>query len=1238
MKNIVWFKDLTIKEVPKVGGKNASLGEMYSQLTKKGINIPNGFALTTNIYWSFIKTNKIDKKLKEIFKEFNPDNLDSLLEVGRLSRDTILKGKFSDDLKKEIISAYFELSKKYGQKMTDVAVRSSGVAEDSPKDSFAGQFETYLNICGKEELLLAIKKCFASAFNDRVIAYRQKKGIPHLKFALSVGVQKMVRSDLASSGIMFTLDTETGFPDVVLINSIWGVGEMIVKGNVTPDEFYVFKPTLKKGFRSIIVKDLGTKTKKYIYSSKSGGLKEINVNNVDQLKFSLTDEEILTLARWGCIIEDHYSTKLGKWMPQDIEWAKDGKTKELFIVQSRPETVHASKEIKFYEEYKLQTEKKPILTGIAVGNKIGQGKVRVISDVSKIGQFQKGEVLVTKMTDPDWVTTFPFASAIITNEGGKTCFSGDTKILTDKKLLSIKEIIERFQKEEIKILSLNEKTLKLEWKKVVDGFQRKAPSIQIEVSQTGRMRNNILKVTPDHKFLTFSNRKLVSEEIQDIIRTKKGILSILKIPSQASLDFSPQLGYLLGAISTDGHVVYKKYNKKFSSQIFFIQKPTGLKKEFIEKVKKYFQKEYSYSLHALIKPPSGGVIRGKKIKGTGAIALKCYKKEIVRDFLEKQRNLSNILLKANEEFIFNFLAGVIDGDGTYNQKANRINIFCSKNELLEAIIIACLRVGVSFQLVENRTIYNIQIVDKIEEIFKYTSRVKGEYERVKFGTRFFVAKQLLEDVIEKVNYKGRIAPYVKNNLLIDAEKIRDYVIPLIKGQPENHNLTKIINSPLKMLRVNLKSSLESKNVYNIEVEDNHNYVVFTNRYTPVVVLNCHAAIVSRELGVPCIVGTEIATKILKTGQPVTVDCSQGQQGRIFSGKISYDIKKYNLKTIPDLKTKIMVNIGAPEIAFKSSFLPNDGVGLAREEFIIAEKIKVHPLALYYYKELKNLNSKFQTSNKFQISSFKIQKIIKRIEEITIEHQDKKEFFIKELAEGIAKIAAAFYPKEVIVRFSDFKTNEYRNLIGGELFEPEEENPMLGWRGASRYYDKQFRPAFEMECQAIKRVREVFGLKNISVMVPFCRTPEEGARVLEIIKQQGLGYSLAEKKSEKDLKIYVMCEIPSNVILADKFLDIFDGMSIGSNDLAQLVLGMDRDNAKIAPISDERNEAVKEMIKKTIELCKKRKKYCGICGQAPSDYPEFAEFLVKNNIESISLNPDTVLKTILMLSKKRNIKP
>lgn len=788
-KHILWFRDIGIKDVPLVGGKNASLGEMFSRLAPAGIAVPNGFALTAAAFWYYLKKNRIDKEIKRSFGKFNPKSLASLKITSARVRRLVLAAEFPADLKGEILKNYQKLSREYGKENLIVAVRSSATAEDLPKASFAGQHETYLNVLGGEQLLSSIKKCFASLYLERAIAYREEKGFNHLKIALSVGIQKLTKSDSASSGVMFTLDTETGFPNVVLINSIWGMGEMLVKGKITPDQFYVFKPALTQGYKSIILKSLGRKDKKYVFS-RQGGLKEIAVPESQKLKFSLTDEEILTLARWACLIEKHYQ------MPQDIEWAKDEETGQLFIVQSRPETVYAPQTIKTYEDYQIKTAKKPILAGIAVGNKFAAGRARVIPDISRISEFQKGEVLVAKMTDPDWMPIMSQAAAIITDEGGKTA---------------------------------------------------------------------------------------------------------------------------------------------------------------------------------------------------------------------------------------------------------------------------------------------------------------------------------------------------------------------------------------------------------------------------------HAAIVSRELGLPCVVGTKLATKILKTGQLVTVDCTQGAEGRIYSGAMTFKRQAYSLVKIPKLPVKIMVNLAVPEMAFKTSFLPNDGVGLVREEFIIAEKIKAHPLALYYFNQLKDKNLK------------------KKIEKITVKYRDKKEYFEGELAEGVAQIAAAFYPKEVIVRFSDFKTNEYRNLLGGELYEKEESNPMLGLRGASRYLDKDFQPAFLMECRALKKVREEFGLTNISLMVPFCRTPEEGRGVVKLMEKFGL------KKGKNGLKVYVMCEIPSNVILADEFLEIFDGMSIGSNDLTQLVLGVDRDNAKIAYIGNESSEAVKEMISRVIRACRQKKKYCGICGDAPSTVEGFAEFLISQKIPSMSLSADIVIKTIFKLAKKYSIR-
>lgn len=783
----MWFDQVTKKDIPLVGGKNGSLGEMYSILSPRGVKVPNGYIFTADAYWYYLQYNGIDRKLGELFGKLNHKDLRSLKNTSLKARNLILQGKFPPDLKAQILTNYGHLSNAYHVKNVDVAVRSSATAEDLADASFAGQHETYLNIDTPAELLSAIKKCMSSLFLERAIVYREEKGFEHMKVALSVGIMKMIRSDMASAGIMFTLDTETGFRNVVLINSIYGIGEMIVKGRITSDQFYVFKPALKEGKKPIIVRNLGRKDKKYVYAA-SQGLREVRVPEAAQLQYSLTDDEIVRLANWAVQIEEHYGA------PQDIEWAKDGKDGDLYIVQARPETVHSNDYGRIYEEYDIKTADRPILTGIAVGNKIGEGPVRVIPGVNRIGEFKKGEVLVTTMTDPDWVPIMRIASAIVTDEGSKTC---------------------------------------------------------------------------------------------------------------------------------------------------------------------------------------------------------------------------------------------------------------------------------------------------------------------------------------------------------------------------------------------------------------------------------HAAIISRELGIPCIVGSKTATRMLKTGQVVSVDCTQGLNGRIFSGRIDYEVKKYDLEKLPKLPTKIMLNVGTPENAFKASFLPNDGVGLARVEFIFADKVKIHPLALYHFDKIKD------------------PKLKSKINEITRGYADKKEFFVAKLAEGVAQIGAAFWPKPVIVRFSDFKTNEYKSLIGGDAYEPAESNPMIGWRGASRYYDPDYAPAFAMECRAVKKAREEFGLRNIAVMIPFCRTVDEGKNVLKVMQENGLS------RGAEELKVMVMCEIPSNVILAEEFLEIFDGMSIGSNDLTQLTLGLDRDSAMIAKVGDERNEAVKRLIKIVIEICREKNKYCGICGQAPSDYAEFAEFIMKEGIESMSLNPDSVIKTVLKLAKNSN---
>ncbi|HII64053.1 TPA: phosphoenolpyruvate synthase [Candidatus Woesearchaeota archaeon] len=787
---ILWFDELSIDDVPLVGGKNASLGEMYRNLTSKGVSVPNGFAVTAHAYHYLLEKAGIRGRIKDILSDLNVSNMKNLAERGLRVRETILQAEFPEELNEAIIEAYGRLCKRYG-KDADVAVRSSATAEDLPDASFAGQQETYLNIRGNRQLLEACKRCFASLFTNRAISYRQQKGFDHLQVGLSIGVQKMVRSDKACSGVMFSIDTETGFRNAVLINGAYGLGENVVQGAVNPDQFYVFKPTLQKGYKPIISKKLGSKKVKMVYSEHEHKHTTVNMDvpHEDRFRFVLQDGEILTLARWACIIEDHYTKKHGKFTPMDMEWAKDGITRELFIVQARPETVQSQKNLNVLEEYRLLQKGQVLAQGLSVGTKIGAGRAHVIKSVKDIGTFKAGEVLITEKTDPDWEPIMKIASAIVTNKGGRTA---------------------------------------------------------------------------------------------------------------------------------------------------------------------------------------------------------------------------------------------------------------------------------------------------------------------------------------------------------------------------------------------------------------------------------HAAIIARELGIPAVVGTEDGTETIASGTDVTVSCAEGEVGRIYKGKLKFDIRKIDLKKLGKPKTKIMMNVGNPDQAFEFSFIPNDGVGLAREEFIISSYIKAHPLALLHYNKLKDGKSR------------------EMIDELTAAYPGKVDFFVEKLAQGVAMIASAFYPKDVIVRMSDFKSNEYANLIGGHEFEPKEENPMLGWRGASRYYTGNYREAFGLECKAMRKARDEMGLHNIKLMIPFCRTIDEAKQVVAEMKRYGL------VQGKNGLEIYVMCEIPSNVILADDFARIFDGFSIGSNDLTQLTLGLDRDSELVARLYDERNPAVKKMLSDVIRACKRTKTKIGICGQGPSDHPDFAQFLVECGIDSISLNPDTVIKTTLKI--------
>lgn len=785
-KFIRWFEEISIADVPLVGGKNASLGEMVRELGGKGVRVPPGYAVTADAYSALIASRGTGQRIEEILKGLNTHDVAELAKRGNAIRSLIRQTPIPDEVAGEIRAAYQDLCRRTGTPDVDVAVRSSATAEDLPDASFAGQQETFLNVRGEEDLLVACLNCFASLYTDRAISYRVNKGFSHSQVRLSIVVQQMVRSDLGSAGVIFTLDTESGFRDVVFLTSAWGLGENVVSGKVDPDEFLVLKATLKQGKDAILRRKVGAKQFKLIYAGQgTRRTRDVEVSRIDRERLSLPDKDALKLSEWACIIEEHYTQKHGRDTPMDIEWGRDGRTGELFILQARPETVQANRKKAEMITYTLEEKSRVLVTGRAVGALVGAGKARVIESVDKLPDFQPGEVLIADMTDPDWEPIMKKAAAIVTNRGGRTC---------------------------------------------------------------------------------------------------------------------------------------------------------------------------------------------------------------------------------------------------------------------------------------------------------------------------------------------------------------------------------------------------------------------------------HAAIISRELGVPCIVGTGEGTRLLRTGSDVTVSCADGEEGHVYEGLLRFSRSSIDLSSVERPRTKVNCILGNPDQALKTAMLPVAGVGLAREEFIINEYVRIHPMALVKFAGLKDEKARTE-----------IMRLTRGYE------ADRTRFFIDRLAEGVGMIAGAFYPRPVIVRLSDFKTNEYANMLGGRDFEPVEENPMIGFRGASRYYHPDFVEAFRLECLALKRVRDDMGLTNLKIMVPFCRTPDEGRKVIAEMAKHGL------VQGQNGLEIYVMCEIPSNVIAADLFGEIFDGFSIGSNDLTQLTLGVDRDSAIVSPLFDERLEPVKRMLAAAIDGAHKAGRPIGICGQAPSDYPEICRFLVEKGIDSISLNPDSVLK-------------
>jgi pyruvate,water dikinase len=783
---VKWFGDLGIGDVAEVGGKNASLGELFRELMPLGVNVPNGFAVTADAYRDTLTAAGAWDRLRQTLDGLDKTDVADLAKRGRRAREIVYESPLPDDVRDQIIEAYLRLESEYGHELS-VAIRSSATAEDLPTASFAGQHETFLNVHGSERVLEACRRCFASLFTDRAISYRIDKGFDHLNIGLSVGVMKMVRSDLAGSGVLFTLDTESGFRDVVFITGAYGLGENVVQGAVDPDEFYVHKPTYEQGYRAVLRRNLGRKQIRMVYAQSRGGQTTANVPtpDTDRERFCLTDDEVLTLAGYGIAVERHYSEKAGHPMPMDIEWAKDGVDGRLYLVQARPETVASQKETATLREYRVHPDTDPLIAGRAVGNSVAIGPVRVVKSTADLAQFRAGEVLVADTTTPDWEPVMKTAAAIVTNRGGRTC---------------------------------------------------------------------------------------------------------------------------------------------------------------------------------------------------------------------------------------------------------------------------------------------------------------------------------------------------------------------------------------------------------------------------------HAAIVARELGIAAVVGAEGATETLASESTVSVSCAQGDVGYVYRGELPVEITDIDQTEVPATRTEIMLNLGNPDLAFGMSSLPADGVGLARMEFIISESIRAHPMALLDPEAVEDPAER------------------SKIRAMIGGHADGAGYFVERLAEGVGTIAAAFYPKPVIVRMSDFKTNEYASLIGGRGFEPVEANPMLGFRGASRYAHPAYRDGFALECRAMKRARDDMGMTNIKLMIPFCRRVEEGERVLEVMAQNGL------RRGENGLEVYVMCEIPNNVVQIAAFARIFDGFSIGSNDLTQLVLGVDRDSELVAFDFDERDEGVVEMLRQAIVGAHRNGRHVGICGQGPSDFPDLAELLVEFGIDSMSLNPDTVVHT------------
>ncbi len=1166
MVNCIWIKQISKDDIPLVGGKAANLGELASNK----FPVPGGFVVTAEAYKLFLDKTGIQKEINEILEKTDINNTDELKSSSEKIQDLILSTDMPPEVKLDIQKYYKNINTgtdittlpakaasliNIGRDLPFVAARSSATAEDLPEASFAGQQATYLNIKGQDNVVQAVHQCWASLYTARAIYYRETNNFEHAKVYIAVVVQKMVNSE--KSGVMFTIDPVTNDENKVIIEAGFGLGDAIVSGAISPNRYVVDKNNW-----AVMDKKIPGQDWMFTRDINTGRTKKQALSDDKSKKQVLSDGEIVALAKLSRKIEKHYGN------PQDIEYAVEDN--RLYIVQTRAVTTQKKvEEVK--EEVKEEIEGEVILEGLSASPGVGSGPVKIVHGLEDLNKIEKEDVLVTKMTNPDMVPAMERASAIVTDEGGSTCLTGDTKILTNEGFVDIKNIIEDFSNK--KVLSLNRNTMKLEWKNVVAGMKRKSNLIEINSGITGRGRGNCLRLTPDHKMITLSNRKLVDKKIEECLSDGDSLLVAQKVPKLDSSEENEDLAYLTGALSSDGYIHYDNRRGK----VVFTQKNIPEKKEFIDKVCRIMKSECGTDCKIRTKS-GGGIIRGREINGF-ANDYSWHNKQAAILQTEYRNSMSLRLLSSSDGFAFNYLAGIIDGDGSYNHSANRINIYCAKEDVLQNIVISCMKLGIVPQVTVNRTIHNIQIVERVDEILNYCSRVKGNFNRKNMGTRFFNSRQLLGDIIQNYNVEGKIKPYVDGNLLIDSNKIKSKLLPLMKNKLEGEQIKKILNSDTRMLRCNFSKFIGEDYVYNLTVEDNHNFVVFTDKYTPIILNNCHAAIVSRELGIPAVVGTEKATEVLKENSIVSVD---GSSGKIYSGKVEAKeeiiIEDVNVDTV----TKIKVNVDLPQALERAKSTNPDGVGLVRLEFMIAEK-GVHPAK--YIRDGRQ--------------------------------QEYTDF----LASRLKNIAQNFEGKPVWVRTSDIRSDEYRELEGGDIDE-KESNPMMGWHAIRRGLDEQ--GILKAELKAVKKLKEE-GVNNIAVMLPLVTHVEQVTKTKEVMKEVGL---------ECDLGI--MVETPAAVEIIDELASTgIKFASIGSNDLTQFVLAVDRNNAKVQSLYNELHPAVLKQIKRVVKRCKELGVESSICGQAGSS-PEMAKNLVKFGIDSISANIDAVgkIKKIVAEEEKK----